>query len=143
MPEELKSLLFAAILTAVFFFAIVNFGVTLTNNNNVNNTLLDNSVFNETFNSLENNLSNVQDTAQGQRENFEEETPIIGTDAFLFTSIIGAAKTFGSMMIKMYDLTFGLLGQVLGISPIIIGVFTGMLLILLIFLTWRFIKTGR
>ncbi len=140
---DFKNLVFIFVFAGIYIFAMMSFAVNLTNDNNVNNTLMESQAVNSTFGNLEAQLQAVPDNANGSKSAFEQETPTLGTDSFLFGSIISAGKTFTTMITGVFNLMFGLISETLGVSPIILGVFSGLLLITIILLGWKLYKTGK
>ena len=141
--EGFQGLIINGMLTALFIFAIISGGIYLASNNGQNSTLLNNTAINNTFNSLEDQLPATQTIAEQQKNNTFLENPIEGSDSFLFGTIIGAAKVFTGVWRSFYDLTFGLMSETLGISPVILGVITAILLVVILLLFWRLIKVGE
>ena len=140
---EFRNLIVTALLGGLFLFALINASIFMTTNNNANNTLLDNEAINSTFGQLESDLKTTQNSAEEAKTGFEEESPTIGTDSFLFNSIIGAGKIFTGMWRNMYNLTFGLVSETIGISPIVLGTLTTILLMTITLLAWSLYKTGK
>lgn len=129
-------------LIGVFMLALITFGVQMTSDNSANNSLLENPFINSTFNNLQTDLSTFQSNAQGQRENYEAEEPASGFGTLIIFGIIGFAKVFTGIIIGISNILFGAASGILGIDPIVIGVFTSILLITLIIYGWRLAKTG-
>jgi len=140
---EFRNLIILGLLTGLFIFALVNISISLTNENNVNNTLLENEAINKSFGYLQSNLSDSQSKSETSKTGFEVENPTVGTDSFLFSSIISAGKVFTGMWRGVYDITFSLFTETLGINPVVMGVITSILLITIILLAWSLYKSGR
>ena len=141
--EGFKGLIITAMLLALFIFAMINGGVYMADQNGQTSPLLNNTAINNTFNDLESDLPATQQIAAQQKNNTFLENPIEGSDSFLFSTIIGAGKVFTGVWRNFYDLTFGLISETLGISPVILGVFSAILLIVILLLFWRLIKVGQ
>lgn len=129
-------------LVGIFMLAMITFGVQMTNENSANNTLLDNEFINSTFQNLQTNLSTFQSDAEGQRQNYEAESPGQGFGTLILFGLLGAGKVFLGMVVGINNILFGAAENVLGIDKTVIGVFTAMLLISLIIFVWRLAKTG-
>lgn len=138
-----KEFIIATLLIGVCIFAMLGFVVTFQVNNHANGTIMDNPTINRTYSNLYTNLASSQGTAESQRTGFEKEVPTVGTDSFLFSSIIGAVKTFTSTIANVFSIIFVYLGSVLGISPVVIGVFVAIIIISVILLAWRVAKVGE
>lgn len=143
MANTFMKLIFTGLLVGLFTIAMISGGIHLAANNNSTSPLLDSDAINRTFSSLISNATSSQDLTESQRQTFEKEVPTVGTDSFLFSSIIGAGKVFTGMWRDMFDLTFGLMAEALDLSPIILGLFVSMLLIAIILLAWSLYKAGR
>lgn len=143
MTEGFKSFIIATLLIGLCVFGMFQYILFTQLNNNTDENILDYPILNETYSTLYVNLSSVQGTAESQRQGFEQETPTLGADSFLFSSIIGAAKIFTSTVANIFSTTFVYVGSVLGIPPVVIGVFVAIALITLILLAWRLHKVGE
>ena len=140
---EFRTLIIIGLLTGLFAFSLINFSVTLTNDNNATNIVMENDAINDTFGELGTELASEQDKGNSSKTLFESDIPLLGTDSFLFNSIIGVGKVFTGIWRNMYNLTFGLLADTLGISSVVLGVITTILLLTIILLAWGLYKTGR
>jgi len=141
---NMRSLIISALLIGLFMYAMISFGAQLAIDNEANQSILDHDSINDSFRGLDTQLGNAQDQAQSQRVGFEgENIEDERSDSLLFLSIVSAARVFTSMLINIYNLTFGLASETLGINPVIIGVFSAILLIVLLLMAWRLIKTGE
>lgn len=144
---EFKGLLITTLLIGLFLFAIISFGVNLSLDNNQNATILQNKAINKTFGQLGTNLSNSRSTAEGQKTATETEVPTAGSDSLLLLSIKSAIKVFSSTMTNIYNLTFGLIFETLGLSAgtgaVILGTMFAILAIVIVFLGWRVLKAGE
>lgn len=72
-----------------------------------------------------------------------EENPQLEGGEIIFTSIPAVAKLMWSGVIKLFKVVFVAPAQLLGIHPIAIGVVGAIIVITLIVLFWRMIKTGE
>ena len=141
--EGFKGLIVTSMLTALFIFAMISGGIYLSSNNDKNSPLLQNEAINNTFNELEDQLPATQGIASTQKNNTFLENPKEGSDSWLFGTIIGASKVFTGVWRNFYDLTFGLISETLGVSPIILGVITAILVVIILLMFWRLIKVGE
>lgn len=143
---EFKGLMIAGLLLALFIFAAISFGVQISEDTGANMSLLDNEVINRSYREVELNITFAQTTAESQKTSFFRDVPIIGeiVGAFdiILGSIIGVGRIFGNVLVSLYNLTFGLIASVLGVSPVVISVFTTILLILIVLLAWRVYRSG-
>lgn len=142
---KFSTIVFTAMLAGLFFFTLTGFAVNLMSDNNADFSLLDgeNSYFNDSFYQLGGELSETQNTSTIQLDAFTAETPTVGTDSFLFESVIGAFKVFGGTWKGIYNLTLGLAAETLGINEVIFNTFTAIILTLILFAGWRLLKQGE
>jgi len=138
-----KGLIVGFLLVGLFFFAMVNFAYQFAIDNGANQTIMGNADINKSFGKMELQLNESSDTAQGQRQSLESETPIFSAGFFILGSILGAGKVFTSSLIVIFDILTGPISLYLGISSTVIGVITAILLISIIFLAWRLYKLGE
>lgn len=146
MAIEFRQLLISAILIGVFTFSLIGAGVLMQGNNNITEGILQDSIINNTFNDLGENLSNQQGIAQTQLEGFETEAPEIGTNVFLFSSIVSAGKTFTSSLSLLYNVVFNLIIVKLGLGSgsglVLVGGLLAILLVTILFLAYKVFKIG-
>lgn len=138
-----KGLIITTLLIGLCVFGMLSWAITFQIDNNADQTLLDNPSINDSYSNLYTHLNDAQGTSESQREGFEQEVPTLGTDSFLFSSIIGAVKTFTSTISNIFSVTFVFIGSALGISPVVIGVFVAIIIITAILLAWRVAKVGE
>jgi hypothetical protein len=139
-----KDIAIGSIMTLVFAMAILTFGTKLAVDNNSNINILDDPSLRALNNSAFGSLSEVQGTIQTQRENFETEKAQKDSqsDNFGLTAIIGNLKTFFSIGISGFNAIFIAISVLLGIPPIILNILSGVIILILILLSWRVIKVG-
>ncbi len=142
MVESFRDVFVTFALIGIFVFAGISFIVTTQRDNNVDETILENQVINRTYTKLETNLSNFRSQSQTQKESFESEIPERGFGSLIIFSIIGVGQRFTGMIVGVYNIFIVLPASILGISPIVIGVFTTMLIVSLILLIWRVYRAG-
>ncbi len=143
MVKSFKSLAISLTLVSLFFFAMVSFAFTFGDLNNANISILDDPAFNSSFSGIQSELESVQDDNQVIRENFEDEVPQIDNNFVLLTSIISSAKLVTTSVVAFYNVLTATVSQQLGINPIVLGVLSGILVLILVLLAWRVIKAGE
>ena len=139
---EFKDLINSSILAGICIFGLLSFAFIFQANNNAQVSLSNNSLINSSFGQLQGNLTDSYATTSSQKENFEKEQPTIGTDSFIFTTIISTGTKVTSIMVNMLNILTKLIGQTLGISPVIIYGIIAIITITIIFLAWRVYKQG-
>ena len=133
------------IITAVFAFAIINFAFLTSINNNANQTILDDPSFSGINDTLYNSLGGIQESAQTQREVFEQQEAQGGSsdEGFSLTAIVGIGKTFISTAIGSFNIILTIFFDVFGIPPVVLNVVLGAIIITVLILIWSVIKQGR
>ena len=130
-------------LVGLFAFAIISFGVGMANDNNSNDSILDDSSINKMNSTLGSSLSGFRSLSQGQRENFESEIPTSGFGVLIIFAIISAGKVFTGMVLGIWNILLLPFKSAIGISPIVLGVFSSILVIVIILGAWRLYKAGE
>jgi len=138
-----RKIFIAFALLGVFMFAFLNFGLDIARNNDVNQSILSDTQMNDSFNRLQANLSSYSAVSQGQRENFESELPTEGFGTLIIFAIISAGKVFTSLLVGIFNTIFFPLSNIIGVSPVILGVFASIFLLTIIFAAWRVYKSGE
>lgn len=140
---ELRNLIIGGLLVGLFVFSMVNFSIYMTADNEVNNTLMEYEAFNQSFGEFQTELSNSQAEAEAQKQVQSEDNPTGNIQELPLTTTPKITDAFYGMWRNMYNLTFGLIQRVLGIPPVVMKIFTSILLISVILLIWGLIKAGR
>ncbi len=138
-----KSLIIGSLLAGLFVVAFLGGMSELAFQNNKTNVLLDNDPLNRTITSINNSIRSIDTTVNKTKEAFESEETSLVTGVLLIGSILNAGKTFSTVIINVFTGVFTVSAEVLGVPPIAIVVLTGILLITIVLLSWRLIKTGN
>jgi len=131
-------------LLGIFILAMVSFGSNIAVENNANQTILNDPTFGQTFSNLNESLKTFDTQSQQQRENFEGELPaseFVGT--FIILSIIGAGKTFISMVVGIFNIIFSPFSSIIGINGVVLGVFVSIFTVIIVLAAWRLYKVGE
>lgn len=143
---KFKELFVRFALFGLIVFCLIAFVYTIQKDNGVpygtGKNILDNEILNKSFHQLESNLSDMESKANKQKANFEGETPTISFGSLVFTTITSIGKVFNGMIIGVYNLFIVLPMQLLGVSPVIAGVLSTILIILIILGLWEIYKLG-
>jgi hypothetical protein len=143
--ESWKTLLIVMGICALFAYALLNGIETLQNQNYVNNSILNHPIL-QNFNiNVTNNLNDLGGSVQKQSNATQSETSTIDvnpTGALTLVSITHSFLTFSGFIFGFIGTFFNLFG-LLGISPLVVGVFVAILAMVAIFLFWRFIKIAQ
>ena len=143
---EFSQLVISAILIGMFTFSLIISGVIMQGDNNITESILQDPANNKTFNDLRANLSSQQGISQTQLEGFDTEAPEIGTNVFLFSSIVKAVKTLTSSLNLLYNVVFNLILVKLGLGSgaglVLFGGLLAILLVTILFLAYKVFKIG-
>jgi hypothetical protein len=138
---DFPKLITSAILLGLFVVAIVGFSGNLANINSPNSSILQDPTINSTVTLLSANLSESQDTTTNQSISQDESEPIAIFD-FLSESIVGTLRILKGTLRNIYNITFGLVMNKLGVDPVVVYSMVSILLVMMIFLVWRSMKRG-
>lgn len=138
----LKDIIIGVLLVGIFALAMITFAYQTQIDNNADNNILNEPSFKGLNNTLSDNLQIVRSDAQEQRENFETQEATGGDEGFSLTSVVSVVKKFTSMMFGTFNIITGVLSDVLGIPSIVINLIGGILIVLMVLLSWRVIKAG-
>ncbi|MFA6190643.1 MAG: hypothetical protein WC711_04025 [Candidatus Staskawiczbacteria bacterium] len=143
---KFKTLFVTMALFGLMIFCLVSFIYTVQKDNGAEygtgHNILDNKILNKSFQQLESNLSGMESKANTQKGNFEGEAPTISFGSLVFTTITSIGKVFNGMIVGVYNLLIKLPMELLGVSPVIAGVISTILVILIILGLWEVYKLG-
>lgn len=129
-------------LFGLLVFSLMSFIIKVQTDNNAENPLLDNKIINSSYYQLQSNLTSAEEDANQQKGIFEEETPTISFGSLVFTTITSIGKVFSGIIMSVYNLLIKLPMSILGVSPLIAGVISTILIILIILGLWEVYKLG-
>lgn len=131
-------------ITAIFAVSFIAFIVNVENANNSEiNILSGNSSLNGLQHSMSGFITNFS-TASGQQYNATSSEQIVPpTGAFVMFSMLTSLGRFLMMPIELVTSIFGTLSSVLGIDAGILGLISAIILIMGIFLWYKFVKVGE
>lgn len=141
---DFKSLFVGIILSGLFLFSLISFGIMTGSNNLDNQSIIQDPRINQTYSRLYGNLTTQQSVAENQTTNFEKENPTDSFGSLLFFSIVSFGRVIRSTLISMYNVTFGFVFEVLlGATylPVTLAI-GGILLVVLIIYLWRLFRIG-
>ena len=122
--------------------SIFALGISVQEDNNVDNPFIENTLMNETYSDLRDSLEGLKDSSQAQKTLFESENPTSGFGTILLFSIVSAGKVFNGMVIGIFNIIIKLPVVVLGLDPIVVSVISTMLIITIIIGLWIVFKLG-
>lgn len=137
---ELQKLFITMVMVSIFVFSILQFTIIMQTDNGATEIITDNQIINTTFNDLLGNLSAIQGQSQTTSDVFSNITPNEDFGVWQVTPIVPQTKLFKALTIGTYNIIVKLPMQVLGVSPIVASVISGILLLLIILGVWRIWK---
>lgn len=138
-----KDYLIAIVLVGIFTVALISGIYQGQIENNANTTIGQDPRVNTIWTELNSSVNDANDAANSTRGAFESDNPNFASGFFLLGSLFSAVKTFTGLFVNSFDLIFSFLTQTLGIPSVVVGAFTAILLITLVFLGWRLLKVGE
>jgi len=139
---KFSSLLVTFIVIGLFTFCLITWGYLIQTNNGATETIINDTIISSAYTKIQGNLSELQSTAQSQRESFEKDEASTGIGELIFGSIRGTAKVFTSSVISFIGI-IGTLPAILGVPSIVLGVITAIFIVLIILSIWRLVKIGE
>ena len=140
---EFKGVLISVILSALFIYAMISFSTNLSTENNATDILMSEQVINSSYGAISANITNLKSDAESQRGSFIESIPIVGDIVSGVGAIAGFGKTFVKSITSFLGLIFGIGQSTLGLSPIVITVFSIIAIAVTILLLWSVWRVGR
>lgn len=123
-------------------FSVMAWGNLFQQENNVavedqftNNTLIGSS-----FGQLNSQLASARNSSQSQKVLFETENPTAGFGTFLLYSVLSAGRVFNSIIVGIFNIFTSLPVVVLGLDPIVVSIFSTLLVVAIIFGLWEAYK---
>lgn len=127
---------------SLLILGIVLFGSILQTDNNANETIMDNTLFNDTFSTLKSDLEGFSSQAQTQRTLFETEKPTTGFGSLILFSIVSSGKVFTGMTIGSFNLLIKLPTILFGLDPVITSILSTVLIVVILLGLWVLYKLG-
>ena len=129
-------------LLGLMVFSLISFISVTQLNNNVNDTILNDSILNRSFSSLGTDLGDLQTQSNSSRESYEADIPERGFGSLIVFAIVGVGNTFTGMITGVYNILIDLPATKLGVPKIVFQVLGSILMVSLILLTWRVYRAG-
>ena len=139
----LKEIIISVALIGLIIIGMLQFQIGITEENEGDVSLLNNTEISDSYEDINESMYDLNTAANSSKEAFvTEKNPFFGTVLF-FASIFELGKAFITVIIGVFGATFGIIGGVLGVPPIILAVLSGILLVSLVIFVWRLIKTAQ
>lgn len=133
---DLKTIYTNMVMAALLIFAMMSFALIMQNDNNAPEKLLDNELINQTYGDLFVNLSTNQENTQTSNDVFGNFTPNENLGVWEVTPIVSPTRGFKTLTVGFYNILVQLPMKVMGVSPIVASVISGILIFLLIIGVW-------
>lgn len=129
------------LLAGLFVICMITFAVMLGNNYGQSEALMKSDQID--FSKLENQINQTSSDAQKWGEAFKSDNLFVATGTLVLFSIWGIGKLIWGSVTTFSTIFLDGASSVLGVSPIVTGVVTALLIISLVFALWKVIKAGE
>ncbi len=138
---DIKYILINMITLGILIFAIMSFIIIIQNDNSLDseNRITNNTLINESYGDLEASL-NQQDNSQSALDALEDVPPQDYVGDLDVASTVSATRTAKAIVIGLWNVLIKLPMVILGVSPIVTGAITSILLILIAIGIWAIWK---
>jgi hypothetical protein len=126
------------LLAGLFIIAMITFGVMMANNYGKSDALMKSDQID--FSKIETQINQTSTDAQKWGDAFRSDNLFISGGALVLFSIWGIGKLIWGSVTTFSTIFLDGASSVLGVSPIVTGVVTAILIISLMFALWRVIK---
>ena len=121
-------------------FGMFSFIIIFQYDNNSSERLSDNEIINDTYNNLYIELGEAQNVGNEQNTIFGETNPTQSYGEVEINSVVNPTKAFKSIILGVYNVLIKLPAQIFGVSEIVGGIISAILIILLIIGIWAIWK---
>jgi len=139
--SDIKSILLNTIILGVLVFSIMNFIIIFQINSNLSseNRITNNSLISDSYSNLTTTL-NRQDDAENSLNSLEDVPPTESVGDLDVGSTVSATRTARSIVVGLWNIYIKLPLVILGVSPIVSGAITTLLLIFIAIGIWAIWK---
>ena len=128
------------LLAGLFIICLISFGVIIAGNYGKSETLMKTDKMD--FTRLENQINSTSSDANKWAETFKSDNLFVVAGGIVLYSIWGITKLVWTSVLTMLTIFTDGASGILGIPPIAIGVLTAIVIISLIFASWKLVKQG-
>lgn len=136
---DLKEHIFGFLLVALFLVSTFTFVFSFT----AENKPVDFDTDEINLAGLEAKLMESKEDSEDYMLSFQSENPLVSFGSLILFSVVGIGKLVINSFSAIYEIVIGGISGVLGIPTMVTGVLTAIILLSLIFSTWKLIKTGK
>lgn len=141
MADGIKTILKNMIILGIFTFSIMSFIIIVQQDNGVSSDqiITNNSLINDSYGSLYTNLTQ-QSTAESSLNSLEDVPPTEYVGDLDVGSVVSTTRTARALTIGLWNIYIKLPQVILGVSPVVAGAITTLLLILIAIGIWAIWK---
>lgn len=133
---DFKQLFISMMLVAVVALSIFSFVITSQQANNSAQLITNNTIVNDSYGDLLANLGSAQTTGNLAEDSFGSIAPTESFGIVDVTSVVSPTKLFKSLLIGTYNTLISLPIKILGVPPVIAGVISAVIFLLMILGIW-------
>lgn len=137
-----EDLLGKFIVSVIMISSIFLFVVTVQSDNNAEQPIAENAMFNNSLQKINNQIENATSEAQEKYGTFNSEEPEVGLGSIVLVGIVSVGKTFSSIVFGFFAAVAKLPLVVLGIPASIYNLLITWLIIIVIVAAWLLYKFG-
>lgn len=137
-----KGLLVSVILAGLFFISLIMFGIQFSSDQGVVSPILQEKSLNDSFNSINDSLYDLQEKTDSNWNATHKENPEESDQSLKLFTIWSTIKSSGKIVKAVSTSMFSILASI-GIPPIVLGVLLAIIVLTLIFLGWKTIRSGE
>jgi hypothetical protein len=137
---DLKKIFINMGILGLLVFGLMTFILTTQLDNNVEFPITNNTLINESYGFLSSNLTGVQPNSQTSLDVFQNVTPNENLGVWEVTPIVSPTRAIRTMTIGLWNILIKMPMVILGVSPIVAAILSGILIILLIIGIWAIWK---
>ena len=130
-------------LIGLFMFAMIGFGRQLAIDNNLNNSIMNNPNIEKAYSNLELNFSSAKNDSEIQQTSFFSKVPILGELGLIIEALSGFSRTFFNVVVNFASLPIVLIQETLGVSSVVLGGISAIIMMSLLLLVWQLYRSGR
>lgn len=127
-------------LLGLVIFGMMSFIIIFQSDNYSPERLTSNPLIDKTYNDLYGELGEAQDRANEQNQIFGNVTPTESYGEVEINSIVSPTRAFKSIILGVYNVLIKLPAQIFGVSEIVSGVISAILIMLLVIGIWAIWK---
>lgn len=142
MVANFEDLIKKWIFAGLIIFSLLAFIFTSQIDNDVEDVLEDNDIISKTRLNLSDQLGGYRGQGDTQRALFQKDNPTAGFGELTLLSILQTSRTFGKLIVNLFNAIIKLPFIVFGFDPLILGLLILLISALIIFTAWYTWKGG-